>query len=267
MCSAYNFSTQVDIDKRPVPERNLVLFGVTHRPDFSLLQGASLSVFLDEIDISSHLLIEGSSDAITASRTVGRMNYERLAYERFNERGKRSIHFLEEGVDRRPLSINYGVRPDLVDFYDVSFGLAHCYSIGIRDSERLLKAARMRLALQERESQGVDSEGTMTKISLALNHFSSNFSQYSAVSVIFKKFMGKVREYEVLAPRIINVGSSLKGKKVGIVGLSHLQLLSQHLRGDFLPRPLSWHDFVLHLDSSYVPVIKDIEERLFSVSH
>jgi hypothetical protein len=234
---------------------DLVLIGVAHNADGKKSQKKERR-FLGEISSTEHLILEGNLAATEIREQSGRTNYETLATQHFNG----PIHHLEEKSRIIDVCTENGIRRELIGLYDLLYQIPNLLAEGYKGD--VVSALKYREQMYPGWEE-LDLESTIRMLAETIGNFPDSPNLTAKVGSIFREQFNRLREHGVLIPKTLEYNATLDGKKVEIVGASHMNNLIKSLKGESVPPPEKWNVFVRRFDLQYQEAIAKIEEEIF----
>ncbi|HUQ84712.1 MAG TPA: hypothetical protein VM077_00155 [Candidatus Limnocylindrales bacterium] len=241
------------------------IFGVHH--DAKLPGGFRMQQLKDNFKMTDHLLMEGDTDMLGTMNTRNPQNYEALAVSVFNYRNMReNVHWLEQGADFRSLAEQYGMDPrvfmsfmdsgsinEVVDrFMRQKFPKGKGLEEYGRDLAARIKfkAARTSPITEDDIFEAIDknAKSRIYEITILGEDPRNMIEDTRIADDEIMKYLGEVRDFEVMGPRVAELATELPGKLAVVVGKFHIPAMKAALRGLPIKRPLSWDEHKEKLD-------------------
>ncbi len=213
---------------------------------------------------TEHLIMEGSEDSIDAANIAEPQGYEDLAIS--IARSKRiKIYPLESDFDLRPIAVPYGIDSSVVLAQTVFEGsrdvLENLFLGRLTDHETLQKyiienSQHLKKDFLKNTSLTADDivesiNKTIVGVALELGKGVDAEQLVDNLLLgdsIIEGYLGRVRDYEEIGPRLTQLGYELSGRKTVVAGKKHVPIMKKVLMGLPLEQPLPWDAYKETLD-------------------
>ena len=220
-----------------LPKINALLIGVGHIDD-PKSNDKKRNKFVQEIKKSEIVLMEHNLDIIQYYEKAGIDNYETLALKLKKEK----TVLLEENSPFRELGLKYGIREDLYSFYDALPSLRILMGLGFRGKKLLGTRGAYFDATGFQET--VENNRLEMQLGEIVPFLEKNQDYQSELAIIYELYFARVRDHDILAPKILDISKKVKGRKVIVVGDMHVPFLYKDINSEcnfVLP---TWPEFV-----------------------
>ena len=257
---SYNLDITTTPLYRDFPQHDLVLIGVVHRFDTQGIRNATerRQKFITEIQRAKHLIIEAEvRNNIPDNPRV--IDFDKVVSIYGHQA---QFHFLEDGTaNYAEIAEKYGLKRGMLGIYNVFRYLSRISHLRCSDEEKIEILHGIMSNIRDNYGMSfIDVDDSLNKLRwLAANMPQTIGLAHKFGSTVFPLYSADMREYDILAPKTLELLARLDGKKREIVGAIHVDGLEKHIREENVEPPPEWEDLTGRLAPEMGGFIRLIE--------